>query len=228
MGPHRRPRALYLEEELGRRAWKKSLEVLFLQKVFGLVRFALVAALALSAVLPSSLDAQAPQYHPPVVASTDTLAGTDYNNRYELYAGLAYSHFNAGPSLLQGSNLGGIDLQGARFFSPRFAVAADVRGYFGTSGVVPNIYNIRGPFVSESMFMAGPEYRWVANERASVTLHALFGGAYGDFTSGLGKTQPGHVRQRHRRRGRPEPLAPPGLPHRAGSHADRLRLGRHP
>ncbi len=161
---------------------------MFLQKVFRVARFMLVAALAFPAVLPPLLDAQAPQYHPPVVPNTDSLAGTDYNNRYELYAGLAYSHFNAGPSLLQGSNLGGIDLQGARFFSPRLAVAADIRGYFGTSGVVPNIYNIKGPFVSESMFLAGPEYRWVANERASVTIHALFGGAYGDFTSGIGKT----------------------------------------
>jgi hypothetical protein len=159
-------------------------EVLFLQKVLRLARAVLVVA----AGLPAATLAQAPQYHPPVVASTDTLAGTDYNNRYELYGGLAYSHFNAGPSLLQGSNLGGIDLEGARFFSPRLAAVADVRGYFGTSGVVPNPYGIKGPFVSESMFLAGPEYRFIANERASVTVHALFGGAYGDFTSGIGKT----------------------------------------
>ncbi len=156
-----------------------------------LVPVLLILLLVVVVVVPAAVLAQAPQYHPPAVATNDTLSGTDYNNRYEVYAGLAYSHFNAGPTLLEGSNLGGIDLQGARFFSPRLAVAADVRGYFGTSGVVPNVYNIRGPFVSESMFLAGPEYRVKSNERASLTVHALFGGAYGDFTSGIGKTPAG-------------------------------------
>lgn len=127
----------------------------------------------------------------PIVAPNDTLAGVRYDYKWELYGGFAYSHFNAGPNLLQGANLGGFDIQGARFFTRRLALAGNVRGYYGTSGVIPNTYNIRGPFVSETMFLAGPEYRGPSNEHVSMTFHALVGGAYGSFESGLGGVQPG-------------------------------------
>ncbi len=130
--------------------------------------------------------AQAPQYRPPVVGANSTLSGVSYNNRYEIYAGPAYTHFDAGPSLLQGANLGGVDVQGARFFNHRWAADGNVRAYFGTSGATPNPYGSRGPAVSEYMVLAGPEYRALSNAHASLTLHALFGGAYGDFSSALG------------------------------------------
>jgi hypothetical protein len=127
----------------------------------------------------------------PVVAPNYALAGVHYDYKWELYGGLAYSHFNAGPNLLQGSNLGGFDIQGARFLTSRWAVAANVRGYYGTSGVVPNVYNIKGPFVSEHMFLAGPEFRGPSNEHVSMTFHALVGGAYGSFDKDLGGVSPG-------------------------------------
>ncbi len=129
--------------------------------------------------------AQAPQFHPPVVAPNSTLSGVTYNNRYEVYGGFAYAHFDAGPNVLQGANLGGFDAQAARFFTRKWAAAANVRGYYGTSGAVPNAFDIRGPFVSEHFFLAGPEYRAASNQHASVTLHALFGGVYGRFNAAL-------------------------------------------
>jgi hypothetical protein len=123
------------------------------------------------------------------VAASTPLAGVDYNYRYEVAGDFAYTHFNAGPNLLQGANLGGLSIDGARFFTKKWAAAGSVRGYLGTTGVAPNEETnsagqrseIRGPFVAQYMFMAGPEYRWVSNAHASLTLHALFGGAYGDF-----------------------------------------------
>ena len=145
--------------------------------------FCVFAALT-AAVLPAAL-AQAPQYHPPVVAPSNTLAGVTYNYRYEVYGGLAYTHFDAGPSLLQGANLGGVDVQGAYFLTHKWAVDGAVRAYLGTSGVVPNPYGIRGPGVSDYMLLAGPEYRLASNQHASLTLHALFGGTYGLFTGSL-------------------------------------------
>ena len=123
-------------------------------------------------------------------APSSALAGVRYDYKWELYGGFAYSHFNAGPNLLQGANLGGFDIQAARFLKPRWAVAGNVRGYYGTSGVVPNPYNITGPFVSEYMFLAGPEYRALSNEHGSVMLHALVGGAYGRFESDLSGVPP--------------------------------------
>lgn len=144
------------------------------------------AAVLLFAPLVSPASwAQAPQYHPPVVAANSTLATVTYNNRYEVYGGLAYSHFDAGPSLLQGANLGGLDIQGAWFLTHKWAAVANVRGYLGTSGAAPNIYGIKGPFVSEYMALGGPEYRLASNQHASLTLHALAGGTYGYFSSGL-------------------------------------------
>ena len=136
--------------------------------------------------------AQAPQYHAPVVAANSTLSGVNYNNRYEVYGGFAYSHFNAGPSLLQGANLGGFDIQGARFFTRKWAAVANVRGYIGTSGAAPNPYGVHGPGVSEYMVLAGPQYRAFSNPHGSISLHALFGGTYGYFSSALGQTVNGH------------------------------------
>ena len=138
-------------------------------------------------------SAQVPVYTSPAVAANDTLANVKYDYRWELYGGLAYSHFNAGPNLLQGSNLGGFDIQGAHWFRRHWAAAANVRGYYGTSGVVPNTDGIKGPFVSEHMFMAGPEFRGPSNHHASLTLHALFGGAYGSFESALNGVPPANL-----------------------------------
>lgn len=120
----------------------------------------------------------------------DALANVRYDYRWEIYGGFAYSHFDAGPTLLQGANLGGFDIQAARFFRRHWALAANGRGYYGTTGVIPNNVHITGPFVSEHMFVAGPEYRGPSNEHGSMTLHALFGGAYGNFESAIGSNSP--------------------------------------
>jgi len=165
-------------------------EVPFLLRGLGVL---LVASAVWLTTAAAPVLAQAPQYHPPVVAPNDTLAGVDYNYRYEVYGGLSYTHFNAGPNLLQGANLGGFSLDGARFFDRKWAAAASVRGYYGTTGVVPNDENIRGPFVAQYMFMGGPEYRWIANPHASVTLHALVGGAYGQFSSDIAPDTPAQL-----------------------------------
>ena len=89
----------------------------------------------------------------------DTLKPVDYRNKYEVYGGLGSSHFNAGPALIPGANLGGLDIQGTMWLRPRIGATANVRGYYGTTGVVPNAYNIHGPFIMEHQFMAGPTFR---------------------------------------------------------------------
>jgi hypothetical protein len=156
-----------------------------LSRVSPLRAFFFLFILAIALFRAVGALAQVPVYTPPEVAVNNSLANVKYDYRWELYGGFAYSHFNAGPNLKQGSNLGGFDVQAAHWFRYHWAAAANVRGYYGTSGVVPNIYSIRGPFVSEHMFMVGPEFRGPSNPHASLTLHALVGGAYGSFTSGL-------------------------------------------
>jgi hypothetical protein len=144
-----------------------------------------VFILAAVALLPCFQNQAQAQYQQPTVAPNDTLANVRYDNRWEVYGGVAYSHFNAGPQLVQGANLGGFDAMGTRWFTTRLGLAGDVRGYFGTSGVQPNPYGIRGPFVSQYMFMVGPEYRGPSNQHITTTLHALFGGDRGGFESAL-------------------------------------------
>jgi hypothetical protein len=115
----------------------------------------------------------------------ETLKPLDYRNKYDVYGGFASSHFNAGPALIPGANLGGVDVQGTMWLSMRLGATANIRGYYGTTGVVPNPYGIQGPFIFEHLFMAGPSIRGPKNERAALTFHALVGGSYGVFNSAI-------------------------------------------
>lgn len=142
------------------------------------VRTLLLALLFGAATLPALAQAQ---YTPPPVTVTNPLAKVQYQYKWEVYGGMAYTNFIAGPQLVQGASLGGVDAQVTRFFNKKWGLDANYRGYFGTSGVQPNVYNIRGPFVSEQMAVFGPAYRAYSNPHASITLHALGGTAYGDF-----------------------------------------------
>ncbi len=116
---------------------------------------------------------------------TDPLANVKYDNRYDLSVGMAYRHIKAGPNLLQGANLGGIDVSGSYWFNKRWAAQATGRGYLGTSGAAPNIYDIRGPFIQEYIFAAGPEWLGPHNKHGALIAHVLAGGAYGKFEGDL-------------------------------------------
>jgi hypothetical protein len=87
--------------------------------------------------------------------------------------------------LIPGANLGGLDVQGTMWLRMRLGVTANVRGYYGTTGVVPNAYGIHGPFIFEHMFMGGPSIRGPKNEHAALNFHALVGGSYGTFDSAI-------------------------------------------
>ena len=114
-----------------------------------------------------------------------TLQMITYDNKYEFYGGLASSHFNSGPALVAGTNLGGFDVQGTEWRGPRWGATANFRGYYGTQGVVPNRYGIRGPFVYEYQAMGGLTRRGPHNEHVAVDFHCLLGGVYGVFNSAL-------------------------------------------
>ena len=147
------------------------------------VRFS--AALAVIVVLALSFGtrAQAQTTASPTAGNgtyiaSDPLAGVRYDNRYDLSLGMAYHHMKAGANVLQGSNLGGLDLSGSYWFSKHWAAEGTGRWYLGTSGVgnatsVP----LHGPFVSEVFFAAGPEWLGPHNKHGALIAHALFGGA---------------------------------------------------
>jgi hypothetical protein len=151
---------------------------------------AVVALLALSSATRALAQSTAsPTAGNGTYIASDPLAGVRYDNRYDLSLGMAYRHIKAGPTVLQGANLGGLDLSASYWLSKHWAAEGSVRYYLGTSGVGrPNSQNIKGPFVSEQIFAAGPEWLGPHNKHGALIAHALFGGAH--FDSHLGPLTP--------------------------------------
>jgi hypothetical protein len=151
---------------------------------------ALVALLALS----TGTRAQAQSTASPTAGNgtyiaSDPLSGVRYNNRYDLSLGMAYDHIKAGANVLQGANLGGLDLSGSYWFSKHFAVEGSGRAYLGSSGAGtagPSV--VHGPYVSQYLYVAGPEWLGPHNKHGALIAHALFGGAY--FDAHLGNVPP--------------------------------------
>ena len=111
----------------------------------------------------------------------DPLANVKYDNKYDVSLGMAYDHMKAGPNLLQGSNLGGLNLSGSYWFSRHWGVEGSGRSYWGTSGAAPNAFvssagqteNIQGPFVAQYFFVAGPEWLGPHNKHGALIAHAM-------------------------------------------------------
>jgi hypothetical protein len=120
------------------------------------------------------------------VNQNETLSTVRYDDKYEIYGGLGFSHFKSGPELAAGANLGGFDVQGTWWLTGRLGATANIRGYYGTQGVNPNQYGVGGPIVFEHMFLGGATYRLIAREHAALNVHGMVGGAEGSFSHGLG------------------------------------------
>jgi hypothetical protein len=152
---------------------------------------ALVASVALHAQAQDQSQSQSTTGQPAGIGTytvVDPLAGVRYDNRFDLSVGLAYDHMKAGPTLLQGSNLGGLDVMGSYWFSKNWAVEGNARAYYGTSGAGPNSIQpggIQGPVVSQYFFTAGPEWLGPHNKHGALIAHVLVGGVYGDFQQDL-------------------------------------------
>jgi hypothetical protein len=133
----------------------------------------------------------------PHLPPPEPLAGVKYNYPWEIYGGIGYAATDAGPNVLQQALLGGFDSRAVREFSQHWGVGANVRGYFGTSGVGATTSGaagqIHGPFVAEYFLLGGPEYRVLSDEHAAMLLHTFVGGVYGDFQHGLNGVPPADV-----------------------------------
>jgi hypothetical protein len=129
--------------------------------------------------------------------AVDPLANVHYDNRFDVSLGLAYDHMKAGPTLLQGSNLGGLDLSASYWLTRRWALEGSARGYVGTSGAGNGgntvLQEIKGPFVAQYLFVAGPEWLGPHNKHGALIAHALVGGAYGKFEQDLRGLPPSAV-----------------------------------
>jgi hypothetical protein len=116
-----------------------------------------------------------------------------YDNKYQIYGGLLYMNFKAGENLPKRMNLGGAEVEGTWWITPRLGVAADYRGAAGTTQAFPNaaVFGINRPLVYMNMGLGGVEWRGPKNQHAAVNYHALAGIASGVFdaeTGGAGPT----------------------------------------
>jgi hypothetical protein len=152
-----------------------------------------VAVLALNAA-PHAQAQVAPSTVPAgpatgVYIAIDPLAAVRYDNRYDLSVDLAYARVMAGPTLNQGSNLGGLDVSGSYWLSKHWGLEGSGRGYLGTSGagLGDNVSTqlIKGPFIAQYIFAAGPEWLGPHNKHGALIAHVLVGGAYGEFQRDL-------------------------------------------
>jgi len=114
-----------------------------------------------------------------------------YQQRWDLYGGYSYSHFNPGAG--GGSGVAAINLNGwngdaTAWFRQLFGLEFSVRGYYGTIIVPPNAYNITTSNMSEHLFMVGPNFRLVRRENYAAGFHVLLGAANGSFDQGFANT----------------------------------------
>jgi hypothetical protein len=105
-----------------------------------------------------------------------------YSHKFEAYGGGGYTRFRPGASL-QHVNEAAWNAGFTDYLWGRLGLTADVRGYYGTAFVPPNVFNIFKPSISEYSFMAGPQYRIVRREHWAISGQVLVGGSKGNFNA---------------------------------------------
>ena len=133
-------------------------------------------------------DAQNTAYG--VYLQIDPLAKVRYDYRWDVSLGAAYDHMKAGPSLLQGANLGGLDADASYWLTRHWGLQASGRAYMGTSGTAPNHAageggDLEGPIVKQYFFVGGLEALGPHNKHGDIVAHLMFGGVYGNFQKDL-------------------------------------------
>jgi hypothetical protein len=122
-------------------------------------------------------------------------APVTYDNKYEVYGGLNLMNFKAGENLPKRMNLGGAEIEGTWWVTPKWGAAVDYRGEAGTTQVFPNadIYGIHRPLVYMNMALFGAQYRGPKNQYAALNYHAYGGIASGVFDGGTQGAGPGNA-----------------------------------
>jgi hypothetical protein len=112
-----------------------------------------------------------------------------YDNPFELYAGLNYMNFMAGPHLAKQMNLGGIEISGTYWATPKWGAVVDFRGDAGTTFVTPQIYFNGRAIAVLYTGMLGAQYRLQKNQHIATDLHVLAGVSHGDFSETITPAQ---------------------------------------
>jgi hypothetical protein len=106
----------------------------------------------------------------------------EYTNRWDIFGGAQYSHFN--PSAARSfpaNNLLGWNGTATVNVRPVWGIELGARGLYGTINAPTNQYGIVNPKMSENLFLFGPTIRLRRRENYAAGVHGLIGAAYGSF-----------------------------------------------
>lgn len=137
--------------------------------------FTFCASARTQVAAPGTKPIQAPVQTTPLRAA----ALPKYDNRWEIYGGLAFANGQAGQNLQKRYNMGGGELMGTYWLTDRLGVAGDYRFGAGTSPVLSPYYN--RVLVYQSIVSGGVQLRGPKNRYAAIDLHALAGATSGTF-----------------------------------------------
>ncbi|MGI4852886.1 MAG: hypothetical protein ACRYF4_02420 [Janthinobacterium lividum] len=105
-----------------------------------------------------------------------------YSHRYEIAGGGGFLRFRTGQYLQRISQVN-FFMTGGYALNPKLSIVGDVRGMYGKANI-PNLFvknNVFSPNISEYTFMAGPQYRFYAREKYSISASATGGVALSKF-----------------------------------------------
>jgi hypothetical protein len=137
----------------------------------------------------------------PVAHGTIAIAApVTYDNKYEIFGGLSYMNFKAGPYLPHTMNMGGSEVMGTywlrrglgRYVAPsRLGLAADYRFEAGTTPTaIPGRFGLNRTLVYQNMVMGGVQVRGPKNQFFATGLHVLAGESWGNFSRGTEPAAP--------------------------------------
>jgi len=108
-------------------------------------------------------------------------APVTYANKWEIYGGINFMNFQGGQDLRKRMNMGGGELLGTYWLTPKWGLGAEWRGEWGTTPVNPNIVFNGRALASLNGGLLGAQYRGPKNQYAALNFHAYAGAMYGKF-----------------------------------------------
>ena len=112
-----------------------------------------------------------------------------YSHKWEVAGGGGYLRFRPGQYLQKNNEISFFG-SATRMLNPRWGIVGDVRGSYGKASI-PNLFardNVFTPQISEYNFTAGAQYRFLGNEKYSVSVVGTGGvtlSKFGGDTKGL-------------------------------------------
>src|SRR4051812_19905793 len=91
-------------------------------------------------------------------------APVTYDNKWEIYGGINFMNFMAGQNLTKRMNMGGGEVLGTYWITPKLGLGAQWRGEWGTTPVLPNIVFNGRALASLNGALFGAQYRGPKNQ----------------------------------------------------------------